>query len=259
MTATNVRTPDKRERNVFAQMSNARALFNAHIAEILGVRYAAGLARVPILGLVESDTREALAALLRQPPAAEVLQRAYGVGATLCARDQPDALIFPFFAAEVFQQASTPSDIPGVLDTVRNKCQPLRDRFVELNSALQAGDTRAVQEIHASLGPVATESVWGKVGLGARMAVAAADFMLAWLEPFRVGLNIVVALLGPLLDPDMRKTILGQSRVHYGLVGDMRPLVDSADALIRLWRPRDPDTWRARLETAAELGVTSQP
>ncbi len=256
--ATSPPAREARHRNLFAQMSNARALFNAHIAEILGVRYAAGLARVPILGLVERDTRDVITTLLREPLAAATLQRAYGVGAELCARNKPDVLMLPFFAAEVFQRASTPSEVPDVLLSVRAQCSIFRSHMVELNQALQAGDARAVQQIHASLGPVVTKSLWRRVGLPAKILTAAADFIIAWLEPSRLCLNIVVALLGPLLDDDMRAAILGQSRVHYDLVGDMRPLADSGDALIQLWRPPNPDVWLARLNALTNLSPTGR-
>ena len=255
MAATDKPKLGARQRDLYAQMSNARALFNAHIAEILGVRYAPGLARMPILGLVERDTSDTLAALLRQPAAAEALQRAYGVGAELCARARPDALTLPFFAAEVFQRASRASDIPDIVHSVRAQCRSFRDQIVELNSALQAGDDRAIAEIHASLAPLAAESTWRKLGLSARMVTAAADFVLAWLEPFRLCLNIVVALLAVVLDPEMRKAILGQTRVYYGLLGDVRPMVDSADAVLRLWRPADPDAWLARLKALTSFAA----
>ncbi|MFE3105209.1 hypothetical protein [Nocardia tengchongensis] len=251
--------PDVAETRVeFAQMTNARALFNAHIADILGVRYAAALARVPILRLVERDTSAALAELLRRPAAEQVLQQAYGVGARLCARNQPDRLVLPFFAAEAFQRASAPSDLPAALHEVREKSTGFRSKIIELNHALQRGDETAVQEIRASLGPVASESAWQKAGLTTRLGIAVADISLAWLEPSWLSLNVAVALLGPLLDPDLRATIFGRSRVHYGLVDDMRPLLDSSDSLIRLWDPPGQEAWLNRMQRLSSLTVIGQ-
>jgi hypothetical protein len=79
----------RNDRDKLAQASTTRALFNIHVAELLGVPYAASLARVPVLRLIADDSHRAIADLTRVAPAAEALQQVFGETAIKAMRSRP--------------------------------------------------------------------------------------------------------------------------------------------------------------------------
>ncbi|TQC42323.1 hypothetical protein EEB14_49515 [Rhodococcus sp. WS4] len=141
----------EKERSVLAQTSNARALFNTNLAEVLGVRYAANLPRIPILRYLGEATRGEIAQLLRMPAAAAELADVFGNQIGPATREQPEFLEVPFFASYVFQKASTPGEIPEVLRSAREKSAVFRYRLIELNEQVKEGDGKARADLQAAL------------------------------------------------------------------------------------------------------------
>ena len=246
-------TPAK-QRSVLAQTSTARALFNTHIAEILGIRYAASLARVPALRVIAEDSRHIVAQLTQVAPAEQALQDVFGEAAIAATRKKPDFLEIPFFAAEVFQRADVPMQIPEILDDVRAKSRAFRERLLEINVAIDAGDRAGVDRLRASLRTEATLSVWRRLGFPATTATTTSlDVYLTLTDPTATALAIIVAVMGAVLNWDSIRPLLGRSRPVCGLVEDISPIVKSTEAITKLWNIDDTALWIPRMRSLTSL------
>jgi hypothetical protein len=243
------------ERSLVAFESTARAHFNIHIAEILGVHYAASLARVPALRVLAEDSRRILADLTAVPAAEQALQDVFGETVTTAARRKPDFLEIPFFASEVFQVAETPGQIPDVLAGARAKSAAFRRRLRELNECLLRGDSAAVVELRAALRAEATPSAWqGLWRPSIELASAAVSMTAALTDPAAAALTVIGAVLGSVLAGDSVRLILRRLRPVYSVVGDIRPIVRSTEAVAKLWDVRADAQWAARMRALTALG-----
>lgn len=243
---------NKKERSVLAQTSNARALFNTNLAEVLGVRYAANLPRIPILRYLSDATRGEITQLLRIPAAAAELADVFGNQIGPATREQPEFLEVPFFASYILQKSCTPMEIPEVLRSAREKTEVFRSRLTELNEQVKAGNGKARADLQAALKAEHGHQAWTARGfLQTVSSVLTLTVLLT--DPGSHVLSAVAASLSGIVTADTIRPILGRARMQYELLGGLKPTVNSASAVDKLWGVADLESWAARTQSLASV------
>jgi hypothetical protein len=242
-------------RVALAQVSNARALYNARLAQVLDVPYAASAARYPILKLLIDQTGGELAELLRIRPGAAALEEAFGDSIADDVRARPDALRLPFFPNAILNRAELPAHLPEQLAWVRERSAGLRQHLGELDAHLRTVDgagRRAKQELRSAL---AETSRWKQLLPFAEMGAASGHAILLWTDPTTHLLGVSVALLHGAIATGTAKSILAANRPRYRILRRLHPVVDSAQSVRRLWNLSDTDHWAARMRELASIAA----
>lgn len=247
---------DRSGRVRLGQESNARALFNAGLAQLLDVPYAASTARYPILKLLIDQTRGELAELLRTRPGARALDEAFGDSVADITGARPDALRLPFFPSAILSKAERPAQLPEQLAWARARSASFRAHLAELDVHLNLGD-RAGRDAKAELrAALADTSRWDQLFPVAEAAAAAGDAVLAFADPSMHLLAVTVALLDGIVAAGTIRAILARHRPKYRILRQLAPVANSAPAIGRLWAIGDAGQFAARM---AELSALAAP
>jgi hypothetical protein len=247
---------DQSGRARLGQESNARALFNAGLAQLLDVPYAASTARYPILNLLIAQTRGELAELLRTRPGAHALNEAFGDSVADMAGARPDALRLPFFPSAIVSRAERPAHLPEQLARVRDRSAAFRAHLAEMDAHLNLGD-RAGRDAKAALrAALADTSRWDQLIPVAEVAAATGDAVLAWSDPSMHLLAVTVALLDGIVATGTIRAILARNRPKYRILRRLAPMASSAPSVGRLWAIGDIGQFAERM---AELSALTTP
>lgn len=234
-----------------ARTSNARALFNAGLAQLLDVPYAASAVRYPILRLLIAQTRGELAELLGAGRGASALEDAFGDSVGDLASVGPDALRLPFFPSAILNAIQNPAQLPEQLAWVRARSAALRTRLAELDTHLVLGDKegrKAKAELRAAL---ADTSGWEKALPLAELGAASGEAVLAWADPSMHVLAVAVALLHGVVAGVTTRTILARNRPRYRILRQLDPVMNSGPLITRLWQLSDAGSFTDRMRELA--------
>jgi hypothetical protein len=236
-----------------ARTSNARALFNAGLAQLLDVPYAASTPRYPILRLLIAQTRAEFAELLRTSGGRRALDEAFGDSVGDLGRGQPDDLRLPFFPSAILNSVQHPGQLPEQLASVRARSAALRGHLAELDEHLVLGDKagrKAKAELRAALADV---SIREKVIPLAELGAATGEAVLAWSDPALHVIAVAVALLDGIVAGSIVQTILARNRPRYRILRQLDPVMNSAPLIAGLWRLGDADRFTARMRELASV------
>jgi hypothetical protein len=236
-----------------ARTSNARALFNAGLAQLLDVPYAASASRYPILKLLIAQTRGEFAELLVTSRGARALEEAFDDSVADLASSKPDALRLPFFPSAILNRIQDPGQLPEQLAWVRARSAALRTRLAELDRRLILGDKagrNAKAELRAA---VADVSSWERAIPLAEVGAATGEAVLAWADPTVHVFAIAVALLHGIVAGATTQTILARNRPRYRILRQLDPVINSSPLIAGLWRLNDPDRFTDRMRELASV------
>lgn len=241
-----------------AQTSNARALFNAALAQRLDVPYTASAARYPILRLLIQQTRGEFAELMRTSRGAQALEAAFGASAEDMTKARPDALRLPVFPSGILNRVQLPAQIPEQLAWVRDRSAGLRKHLAEMDYHLRVGD-RAGRRVKADLRAALNNDTarWEQFVPFAEAGAASGHAILAWADPKWHLIGVTVALLEGLIAAGTTQSILAAHHPRYQVLRRLDPAVDSGPVVARLWDLPDPDLFAERLAELAQ--ITARP
>ena len=246
---------DRGGRVRLAQESNARALFNAGLAQLLDVPYPASTVRYPILRLLIDQTRGELAQLLRTRSGARALQEAFADSIADVVSARPDDLRLPFFPSAILNRAEHPGQLPEQLAWVRARSAAFRAHLAEMDVHLNLGDRagrRAKTELRAAL---ADTSRWEQLAPAAAVGAATGDAVLAWADPSLHLVAVAVALLDGILAAGTVQAILARCRPKYRILRRLDPAANSAPSIARLWAVSDIGHFAARMTELAGVAA----
>jgi len=238
-----------------AQESNARALFNAGLAQLLDVPYTASTVRYPILSLLIGQTRGELSQLLRTRPGARALDEAFADSIADIVRARPDALRLPFFPSAIMNTADRPAQLPEQLAWVRARSAAFRTHLAEMEAHLKLGDRagrRARAELRAAL---ADTSRWQQLAPAAAAGAATGDAVLAWADPSQHLIAVAVALLDGIVAAGTVQAILARCRPRYRILRRLDPAANSVPSIARLWPITDTGRFAERMTELASIAA----
>ncbi len=158
----------------------------------------------------------------------------------------------PFFASYVFQKASAPRELPEVLRVgAREECG-VPYRLIELNEQVKVGDGKARADLQAAVKGEDGHRAWTALGF-VQTVPSALTLTVLLTDLGSHVLSAVAVSLSGIVAADTIRPILGRARMQYELLGGLKPSVNSASAVDKLWGIADLEFWAARTQSLASL------